>query len=271
MVKAKHIVFLFLLLLSSFGYSQMQVLNASSVSICSCTGESWNITNINKPSVSFMAPGVSKRVMFSKYGFTIPADANIMGVEIQYTYSTTAPGTTLNDENVLLLYYGNQGGIDKSTLTPVYSGTNMVVLGGPTDLWNWPLFPSDINADGFGFNFKLNSSAAGTQFNFMNGVQITVHYQNPNGIIESQKSYSGSKISVNEKKIDFISEYNYETEINIYNLLGEQIAFSKSKSNESKEIDLSNFENGLYVYSIKTNLPAGQVGNKEKTGKFLLD
>ena len=264
MAKIKHIAVLFLLTLTSFGYSQMQTLNCTSVSICSCPGEVWNINNIAKPSVLFSAPGVSKRVMFSKYGFAIPQDGNILGVEIQYTYSTTAPGTTLNDENVLLLYYGNQGGIDRSTVTPAYSGTNTVLLGGPTDLWNWSLFPSDINADGFGFNFKLNSTAAGTQFNFMNGVQITVYYQNPNGIIESQKSYSSSKISIHQKKIDFISEYNQETEISIYNLLGEQIAFSKTKNNESKEINLSHFESGLYVYTVK-------IQGKEKTGKFLLD
>jgi len=264
MVNMKHIAFLVVMAHTAFSYAQMQSLNCTSVSICSCPGEAWNISNINQPSVLFSASGVSKRVMFSKYGFTIPTDGNILGVEIQYTYSTTAPGTTLNDENILLLYYGNQAGIDRSSLTPVYSGSNTVVLGGPTDLWNWSLFPSDINADGFGFNFKLNSSAAGTQFNFINGAQITVYYQNPNGIIESQKSYSGSKISINQKKVDFISEYNQETEISIYNLLGERIAFLKSQNNESKEIDLSNFESGLYVYTVKTN-------GKEKTGKFLLD
>jgi hypothetical protein len=71
MAKIKHIAVLFLLTLTSFGYSQMQTLNCTSVSICSCPGEVWNINNIAKPSVLFSAPGVSKRVMFSKYGFAI--------------------------------------------------------------------------------------------------------------------------------------------------------------------------------------------------------
>lgn len=260
----KTIFTLFFGCITSLLFSQSQTLNSNSVSICSCPGEVWNTTIANKPSVAFMAAGVTKRVMFSKYGFTIPTDAFVLGVEIQFNFTTTANSTTLNDENVLLLYWGNQGGTDKSGTTPAYTGSNTVVLGGPTDLWGWYLTPADVNADGFGFNFKLNSSAAGNQFWFLNGAQITVYYQNPNGIIESQKSYSESKISVHQKKVDFISEKNKDTEISIYNLLSAKIAYSKTKNNESKEIDLSNFENGLYIYTVKAN-------NQEKTGKFIIN
>lgn len=212
----------------------------------------------------FLNAGDTKRVMFSKYGFSIPGDASVLGVEISFSYSTTANTTVLDDKNVLLLYWGTQGGFDKSASTPAYVGTNSVVLGGPTDTWGWFLTPADVNDDGFGFNFKLNCTTVGINYAFLNGVQITVYYLNPNGIVESQKSYAQAKLTVKDKQVNFISEYNETSEISIYNLSGERVFYGSIEANANKVADLQHLQNGLYLYSIKQN-------GKEKTGKFLLD
>lgn len=242
----------------------MQVLNSNSLSICGCPGELWEISVNNKPSVSFTVAGDSKRVMFSKYGFSIPETAYILGIEIEFDFNTNANPNTLEDKSVNLLYWGNIGGFDKSTATPAYTGSNTIVLGGPADTWGWYFAPADINNDGFGFNFKLNSTTTGVHFEFLRGAQITVYYQNPSGIIESQKNYSDTKILLHNKQIEFNSAYDKEAEIRIYNLAGNKLIDLHQNANTSKQADLSTLENGVYIYTIKQN-------GKVKSGKFLLD
>lgn len=260
----KYFTFLIITLFYFKGFSQSQTLNSGTVTLCGCPGELWNTSVHNKPIVSFSLAGASKRVMFSNYGFTIPANATIKGIEVEYDYNTNATGNTLQDTSVLLLYWGNMGGFDKSSTTAAYTSSNTIIVGGPTDTWGWFWTPTDINNAGFGFNFKLISSQAGVQFSFLNGAQITVYYELPNGIKEFQKSISSAKITVKDKQVNFVSENDKNSEINIYNILVTKIYSATKTSTESKEINLNNFEKGIYVYSIKSN-------GKEKTGKFLLD
>ncbi|MFO0356838.1 MAG: T9SS type A sorting domain-containing protein [Sphingobacteriaceae bacterium] len=234
------------------GYAQMQTLNSTSLSLCTCPGHPWNISAPNKPSILFPDTGNTNRVMFSKYGFTIPQDAFIEGIEVSFNYTTNALPNTISDKNVLLLYWGNQGGNDKASATPFYTGSNTVTLGGPNDLWGWFFTPADINSDGFGFNIKLHSSAAGKQFAFTNGVQITVHFINPNGIKESQTALPFSKIAIQNKQVSFIYDTTEEMEISIYNLNGQIIFTQKLEADADKTIDMGIYENGLYTYTLKS-------------------
>jgi len=256
----KKVLFFLVTLLSLETYSQSQTMLAALASNCGCPGEIWNTTNAAKPNVGFSAPGVSKRVMFTNYGFTIPGDASITGIEVVYSYSTNAQGMDLSDESVYLLYWGNLSGSDKSGLTTHYSGTNTITLGGVNDTWGITFFPADVNADNFGFNFKLNSSVAATQFSFLNGAYITVHYITPNGIRESQTSYAGAKVAVNNKQVKFVSEENEKTHLAIYTLEGKEIYNAQYKGTA----DLTSFEKGIYVYHIKSETGI-------KRGKFVLD
>ncbi len=260
----KNLYLFVFLLLNYSAFSQSQTLNSNTVTLCGCPGELWNISVPNKPIISFSVVGASKRVMFSNYGFSIPANATIKGIEVEYDFNTNSTGTLLEDANVQLLYWGNMGGTDKSTITPAYTGSNTIILGGPTDTWGWFWAPADINDTGFGFNFKLLANQSGLHYSFLNGAQITVYYELPNGINEFQKSNSSAKISVKDKHVNFISESHKNSEISIYNILGKKIYTATKSTVDSKEIDLSTFESGIYVYTIKSE-------EKEKTGKFLLD
>lgn len=248
----KNAIILFLICFSFPAKSQMQVLNSTSLSLCTCPGQPWNISTLNKPSILFSDTGYTKRLMFSKYGFTIPTDAFIQGIEVAYNYTTNATGTILNDKLVLPLFWGAQVGTDKADQTAAYTGSNSVVLGGPSDMWGWYFTPADINSDGFGFNIKLHSSAAGKQFAFTNGVQITVHFINPNGIKESQTALPFSKIAIQNKQVSFIYDTTEEMEISIYNLNGQIIFTQKLKADSYKTIDMSIYENGLYTYTLKS-------------------
>jgi hypothetical protein len=248
----KNAIILFLICFSFTAKAQMQVLNSTSLSLCTCPGQPWNISTLNKPSILFSDTGYTKRLMFSKYGFTIPTDAFIQGIEVAFNYTTNATGNTISDKYVLPLFWGAQVGTDKADLTSSYTGSNTVVLGGASDMWGWYFTPADINSDGFGFNIKLHSTASGKQFAFTNGAQITVHFINPNGIKDSQTAASHSKIGIQNKHVSFMTDLAEDTEIAIYNLSGQLILSEKREAQASKTIDMRSYESGLYTYTLKS-------------------
>ncbi len=238
-----------------------QTKNASAATNCGCPGEVWNTSNVSKPNVAFSAPGVSKRVMFTDFGFSIPHNASITGVEVNFSYSTTASGIDLDDQAVMLLYWGNLSGSDKSSLTGNYTGTGSVTLGGASDTWGIGLFPSDVNSSSFGFNFKLNSAQTGILFSFLNGVSMTVYYTTPTGIKKSQTSMAGNRVFLNEGKLHFSHQPEEGTELTIHNLLGEKVI---STSNIKDGVDIGQLPGGVYVYTL-------QKGNQKQSSKFIIE
>lgn len=240
-----------------------QSANTNSVSLCSCVGEVWNISTPYKPYVTFPAAGPSKRIMFTGYGFNIPLTATVTGIEASFTYSTVNTTTnTLRDTLVNLLYNGTVVGNSQASVTPAFANTGSVLVGSSNDTWGWFWNPTDINAQGFGLNFKVISNAAGAEFHFTYGASIRVYYDLPNGIKESQKQNAMHKILVDQKQLLLVTEQN--AEISIYSILGNKLVSMRTEGGASKELNLSAYPTGLYVYSIKT-----QFG--EQSGKFILN
>ena len=261
----KKILFLLTLLFCEKAFAQCQALNTNTVSLCPCPGELWDVSLPLQPSITFTGAGPSKRVMFTSYGFNIPTSATITGVQVSFSYSTAnVTGSSLRDSLVTLMNGGFIIGPSKEALTGFYTGANSYTLGGPTDLWGTMWQPIMINNPGFGFNFKLISSQAGSHFSFVNSASITVCYDLPSGLKEWQSKTTDAKIYAANKQLKIRSQVSETSEVSIYSILGTKLSSFSMDGLSTKEIDLSSYSNGIYIYTLRTK-------TTERSGKFILN
>ena len=110
----------------------------------------------------------------------------------------------------------------------------------------------------------MYSANQGVKFGFTNGATITIHYILASGIKESQSGIATTKIFLDKKNVLLSTDLPENSEVTIYNILGTKLLSTRLDANSSKQLDLSNLSNGMYVYIIRS-------GNKERSGKFILE
>ncbi|MBK7309466.1 MAG: T9SS type A sorting domain-containing protein [Sphingobacteriaceae bacterium] len=238
--------------------------NTSSVSNCLCTGNMWDLSIPFKPNVTFTQTGITHRILFTNYNFNIPTSCTVTGYEVSFSYTSNITNHIVRDSMVYLLNANNISGISQELLTPNYVGNGNITFGDPTNLWGVWLGAPDINNPGFGFNFKLYSANQGVKFGFTNGATITIHYILASGIKESQSGSATTKVFLDKKNVLLSTDLPENSEVIIYNILGTKLVFTRLDANSSKQLDLSNLSEGIYVYTIKA-------GNRERSGKFILE
>lgn len=261
----KKTVVLFLMCLCAFKtFSQSQSMNTASVANCLCSGQLWDVSMPYQPKVTFSAPGYSHRLMFTNYGFTIPATATITGVQVNFSYTSNASNmATLRDTVVMLIVGTYLAGYTQALATPNYTGNNTVAIGSSIDTWGTYLAPGDVNDSGFGFNFKLISQLGGINFAFVNGASITVFYILSNGLKESQSMAAKTKVYASEKQLKLSSELSEPAEVTLYSGPGNKLTTYTMEANSSKTIDVSDYATGVYFYTIKSN-------NTQRSGKLII-
>jgi hypothetical protein len=241
--------------------------NTANAAICGCPGAVWDLSTPYMPTVTFSVAGDSKRVMFSDYKFNIPANSVVDGIKVNfvYTMNNTAPNT-LKETVVTLMTPSLMPVQDKSPAAGAFinSSSGLITYGGPTDTWGAYWTSNEINSPAFGFNFKLNTTAAPADFTFQNGATITVYYTLANGIKDSQTSSSGIHAYVNNRKLVIETLSRENTMVEIFALTGRKVLSANLENNSEKSVNLSELPKGVYLYNIKTE-------NGTKTSKFLLD
>jgi hypothetical protein len=235
-----------------------------SVANCNCSGDMWDVSNPLKPNVTFSAAGVSHRLLITDFNFNIPPTATVTGYEVGFTYTSNITTHIVKDSLVQLLFNNTAAGISQESLTGNYAGNNVVLIGDPTNIWGVWAAPSQLNDPSFGFQFKLKSNLGGVKVGLLNGATITIYYVTASGIKESQSMTSRTKLYTNKKNVVINSDLPENSELTIYNILGAKLMSARLDANSSKELDLSYFSEGMYVYTIKS-------GTKEKLGKFILE
>lgn len=261
----KKLILVILVMVASKAFSQQSMsANTSSAANCNCIGNLWDISVPFKPNVTFTQTGVTHRILFTHYNFNIPASCTVTGYEVSFSYTSNVTNHILRDSLVQLLYGGQMAGISQESITPNYVGNGTVTIGDPNNIWGVWLGANDINHTGFGFNFKLWSPNQGVKFGFMNGATITIYYVLPNGIKESQSSSATTKVFLDKKNVMLSTDLPENSEVNIYNILGTKLLSTRLDAGSSKQLDLSSFSDGMYVYTIRS-------GNKERSGKFILE
>jgi hypothetical protein len=113
----------------------------------------------------------------TNYGFSIPANATILGVQLEYQkYSPTDDSI---DRVVRLVIDGAKQGEDKSITSVMWPDVHSnTVYGGPADTWGLSLTPSNINASGFGIAVAAEATA-GNEDVYIDHLGLRVYYDVP--------------------------------------------------------------------------------------------
>lgn len=123
------------------------------------------------------AMNVNVPITLTQFGFTIPANATIQGIEITATNAHIAT-TTFFSASVTLTKNGSTAINTTSTIDTFQaddcSGVSPNSAGGPTNLWNETWFPSQINSTNFGVIYS--ASPLGGR---LDAVQVTVYFAVP--------------------------------------------------------------------------------------------
>jgi hypothetical protein len=142
-----------------------------------------NITAVGTPfaTVAPGAQGTSNYLFASNYGFSIPANAIINGIQLTIRRSSTQSAGTGNRDNEVRLVKNNNLEATNKSVGGVYpTGLTNQSYGNATDLWGSTWTAADINNTGFGAALSVNNTrylgAATATVDFM---QITVTYTIP--------------------------------------------------------------------------------------------
>lgn len=132
------------------------------------------------------ATGVATSTVTSNYikgtnfGFSIPTDATINGILVEWEKRASDNSTSFTVDNIVKLVIGGTvSGNNKADTTTHWSITSTFVsYGGSSDLWGLSPTPSDINGSTFGAVLACNMTSAGetiTNAN-MDTLRITITY-----------------------------------------------------------------------------------------------
>ena len=216
----------------------------------------------------------------TNYGFRIPADAIIEGIEVVIERKSSNNGkNNLKDVSVKLLKGGSIIGSNKANLSADWSKDfEKIAYGSPSYLWETNWEPSDINAMDFGVVFAITTPKKNIEAE-VNYMQIIVHYSVPNPTndidFNGKESYAnfgnefnlGSDFSMelwikrqtSSKKKETLISKRGGTSDNLNNgydltLIGKKLTFSYSDGNiqAPQEIDNSRWYHVAVTYNRNT-------------------
>jgi hypothetical protein len=155
----------------------------------SCTslgggGTNWNnpgraVTSNNSRATSTVDGTVTDPLLCQSYGFSIPLNAVIAGVEVfvERRSNRTANGGS-RDNTLFLAKAGAAVGANRATATTYTTGDVVEGHGGSADLWGTTWTPAEINAAGFGAVFTATKPDPAGQSHTVgvDHIFITVHY-----------------------------------------------------------------------------------------------
>jgi hypothetical protein len=140
--------------------------------------ELWTTSLPSSVIVAFPAVPESQYLTATDFGFSIPANATITGIEVAVSKVTPVnaePGT-LFDLAVRIVKGGVIGSADRSDLTAWPNPAQTITHGGASDLWGKTWTPADINAGDFGFAIAVEHTGTLCEQAQVNTIQITVHF-----------------------------------------------------------------------------------------------
>ena len=146
----------------------------------------------------------------TNFGFTIPSDATINGIEVRVRGTTyAAPG----DYNLLLFIArlidesGNPSGTDYGTSDDWgwYPDPIDQTWGNSSELWGVEWTPSKINSSNFGFRIQLYADGSGMPY--IDHISIAAYYTEGSGATTHIKSVNGV-LTANIKNVNGLAFAN---------------------------------------------------------------
>ena len=120
----------------------------------------------------------SEYLQGTQYGFSIPADATITGIEVRINRLAVGPPPSIYDTEVSLVINDVVVGDNKASALPWPASFEIATYGSPTDLWGTTWTPAQVNSDGFGVVFAANRGNQGQSDKYatVDTMQITVYF-----------------------------------------------------------------------------------------------
>lgn len=141
----------------------------------------------------------SKYLVGYNFGFSIPTDAEIVGivVTIRRFASDPGPGTTLQDASVKLYYLGAPAGEERADTGTQWEATETEVsYGGVSDLWWLTPTYDEINSVNFGACISADANGGmSSAIGYVDSMTITVYY---NDASTGTEGYQTSTVPVQQ-------------------------------------------------------------------------
>jgi len=139
--------------------------------------------NSTYATVSLSNNALSNYLVATGFGFSIPADAIISGIKVEWEKKSSSTSTNNKDNAIRIVKNGTIGTTDKSSTT-AWSNLNdvYVTYGGNTDLWGETWTAADINASAFGAALSAKRTSSSSNTLSVDAVRITVYYTSPTSI-----------------------------------------------------------------------------------------
>ncbi|HEY5901817.1 MAG TPA: Ig-like domain-containing protein, partial [Anaerolineales bacterium] len=138
------------------------------------------ITDSNDATAALPALGISHYLAATGFGFSIPVDAPIVGIQVIITRRASS-SFDVKDSSLMLIKGSAVAGANRANLVDAWTTTNVAaVYGGATDLWGEVWSPADINDPNFGVALSASNKDIALQRTArVDFVQISVTYGLP--------------------------------------------------------------------------------------------
>jgi hypothetical protein len=121
---------------------------------------------------------VSANLNVTGFGFSIPANATITGIEVEIERAASN-SSSLEDDDVYLLKAGSPSGDDKRSTSDWSTFDSTRSYGDSSDLWGTSWTPAQVNASNFGVRLQVLNHNGSNRTAYVDHVQVQVWYQPP--------------------------------------------------------------------------------------------
>ena len=115
----------------------------------------------------------------TQYGFAIPTEASITGIEVNINHMSSSRNPNVIDNVVSLVKAGTIVGDNKASAVQWPTTLTIATYGNPTDLWGTTWTPTDINSPDFGVALAAfrDNNGNNSRDAIIDTLQITVYYE----------------------------------------------------------------------------------------------
>ncbi len=148
--------------------------------------ETWSnpgdITSPGSPYASvtlYQGHRYSNYLVGSNYGFSVPGEATITGIEVRINRMSSSRNPSVVDNEIRLVRDDVVVGENRAITNTWPTSLTVVTYGGPTDLWGATWTVAQINSDQFGVALAAyrDNNGNNSRQALVDALQITVYYQ----------------------------------------------------------------------------------------------
>ena len=192
----------------------------------------------------------SQEAHFYGFGFSIPANATIKGIEMRLRKMISNPLPNIKDSVVQLLKAGVPVGANLANNLQWPNTLTYVNYGDSTNLWGTSWTPADINNANFGINLRVKNTDF-AQLAQYDHATLKVYYSLPSGTKEISQDQE-VKIQISDNYLRIVNAQDVlGSTVCIYNLLGEKLLHHPNY--QAEKLSVSNFTKGIYILQIQKN------------------